>query len=105
MNEPTRKRFEARAEVFKAMGHPTRLFMLEELTRGPRCVCELQEMVAADMSTVSKHLSILRGVGLVECERRGTQMIYSITCECFGGFVKCLESVLSANRQRLAELK
>ena len=61
----------ARAAVYKALGHPTRLFIVEELSHGERCVCELTAMVGADVSTVSKHLSVLRGVGLVEDEKRG----------------------------------
>ncbi|RPJ48319.1 MAG: transcriptional regulator, partial [Candidatus Latescibacterota bacterium] len=51
---------EARARIIKAMAHPTRLFIVDELARGERCVCDLAEMVGADVSTVSKHLSILR---------------------------------------------
>ena len=47
---------EARAKVLKAMAHPSRLFILEELNKGERCVCDLTEMIGADVSTVSKHL-------------------------------------------------
>jgi len=43
----------ARAEIFKALGHPARLAMVEALGDGEQCVCELQELVGSDMSTVS----------------------------------------------------
>jgi len=56
MDKETQARCEARARIIKALGHPTRLFLVEELSRGERCVCELTEMVGSDMSTVSKHL-------------------------------------------------
>lgn len=81
------------AKVFKALGHPTRLFMALELGRGERCVCELQELVRADMSTVSKHLSILREANLVADERRGSQIFYRLTAPCVLSFMACLESL------------
>ena len=57
-------RYEARVRVVKAMAHPTRMFIVDELSRsGERCVCELTEMIGADISTVSKHLAILKNVG------------------------------------------
>ncbi len=64
-------KFEERAKVIKAMAHPSRLMMIDELSRGERCVCHLQELVGADMSTVSKHLGVLKKAGIVEDERRG----------------------------------
>ncbi|MCL5271670.1 MAG: metalloregulator ArsR/SmtB family transcription factor, partial [bacterium] len=63
MDLKTRSQCEARARIIKAMGHPTRVFMVEELSKGERCVCELTEMVGADVSTVSKHLSVLKNAG------------------------------------------
>ena len=55
--------YEARARIIKAMAHPSRLFILEELYKGERSVGELAEMVGADQSTISKHLSILKTEG------------------------------------------
>ena len=49
----TRRRLEAQARVVKALAHPTRLFLVEELCKQERCVCELQALVGADISTVS----------------------------------------------------
>ena len=54
----------ARAEIFKALGHPARLAMVVAMGDRERCVCDLQEVVGLDMSTVSKHLSILRKAGI-----------------------------------------
>ena len=84
----------ARAEIFKALGHPTRLAMVMALDEGERCVCELQELVGSDMSTVSKHLTILRTVGLVETDRRGKQIFYSLKIPCTPGFVTCVDKAL-----------
>ena len=54
VDKATADRLAPRARVMKAMAHPTRLYIVEELARGERCVHELTDMVGADMSTVSK---------------------------------------------------
>jgi len=102
MDKKTRQALAMKAEIFKAMGHPTRLFMLEVLSEGPRCVCELQEMIGADMSTISKHLTIMRNVGLVDSEKQGTKVIYRSTIGCLRSFSKCLETVIQKRRDALA---
>ncbi len=84
----------ARAEIFKALGHPARLSMVIELGKGERCVCELQQLVGSDMSTVSKHLTVLRSVGLVEADKRGKQVFYSLKLPCTLGFVDCVDNAL-----------
>jgi DNA-binding transcriptional ArsR family regulator len=95
VDETTRRRYDARARIIKAMGHGTRLYLVDELSRGERCVCELQALVGADMSTVSKHLAVLREAGIVRDEKRGNQVFYSLRCPCVLNFFACVESVLS----------
>jgi DNA-binding transcriptional ArsR family regulator len=95
----TQARFEARAAVIKAMAHPTRLFIVEELSRSERCVCELTEMIGADMSTVSRHLALLKGAGIVEDEKRGAQVFYKLRMPCILNFFQCVESVIRAKAQ------
>jgi len=95
---------EARADILKAMAHPARLFMMEELAKGERCVCELREMVGTDLSTVSKHLSVLRNAGLVDMDKRGPQVFYSLTTPCILKFVNCIDAVVRSNAARHLEL-
>ena len=85
---------ECRAKVMKALAHPSRLFIVDELSRGERCVCELTEMIGADVSTVSKHLAVLREAGLVLDERRGVQIFYRLRVPCILNFFGCVEAVL-----------
>jgi ArsR family transcriptional regulator len=98
---PTKADFEARARVMKALAHPTRLMMIEELSRGERCVADLRDLADCDLSTVSKHLSLLKDAGMVEDEKRGKQVYYRLRVPCVLNFFHCLESVLTA-RDRLA---
>jgi ArsR family transcriptional regulator len=81
------------ARVFKALGQPTRLFLVQELGRAPRCVRDLQALIGADMSTVSKHLAVLREAGLVRDERRGNQVVYHLAAPCVLEFMDCVARV------------
>ncbi len=97
MNWLTPQQYEARANVAKALAHPTRLLMLDVLMQQEACVCELTELTGADQSTVSKHLAILKNAGLVTCRREGTLARYSVRCRCLGEFFDCIENVLRQN--------
>jgi len=107
MNTQEKIRCEARAAVFKSLGHPTRLYIMERLREHPHCVCELTDLVGADTSTVSKHLSILKNVGLVSTRKEGTTVYYSLTCSCLLQFLEGAESLLKikaeADRAALGE--
>jgi DNA-binding transcriptional ArsR family regulator len=94
MNNQERSRFEIRAAVLKALAHPTRLYMVEELADKPLSVGELTDLIKADMSTVSKHLSILKNTGLLIAEKKGKQVYYSLRMRCALNFLSCVENVL-----------
>jgi ArsR family transcriptional regulator len=94
MDETSRAKFAARARIVKALGHPSRLAMVEELARGERCVCELRELVGTDLSTVSKHLTLLKNAGIVEDDKRGVQVFYRLKVPCVLNFFGCIEAVL-----------
>ena len=85
-----------KAQVFKALGHPSRLAMVEALLNGERCVCELQELVGSDMSTVSRHLSVLRNAGLVADRKEGLKVYYSLRMPCVARFFECVDEVLGS---------
>ena len=104
MNPKTRAIFEAQARVFKAMAHPTRLFIVDELSREERCVCELTEMVGVDVSTISRHLSVLKNAGIVKYEKRGLQVFYKLQVPCILDFICCVESVLKSTTHEQLKL-
>lgn len=80
--------------VFKALGHPSRVFIVERLKEADHCVCELSELVEADMSTVSRHLSILKRAGIVTDRKEGTTIYYSLACCCLGDMLAGVEEIL-----------
>ena len=87
-------RFEAQAQIMKALSHPTRLFIVHELAMAEKSVGELTEMVGADTSTISKHLSIMKNAGIVGFEKRGTNIYYSLKMKCVMNFFVCVNEVL-----------
>ena len=93
MDSKTRTYYDAKSRIFKALAHPTRLFIVDELSRGERCVLDLTGMVGADISTVSKHLSILKSAGIIDDNKRGTQVFYTLKCPCVVNVFSCVQDV------------
>lgn len=92
-NADTQAHYRAQARILKALAHPTRLFMVDELSRGQRSVRELTDLVGSEMSTVSKHLSLLKHAGILADEKRGSQVFYRLTTPCALKFFQCVEAV------------
>ena len=104
MDNKTKARFEARARILRAIAHPTRLFIVHELSETQKCVCELTEMVGSDISTVSKHLAVLRSAGIVQDEKRGSQVFYKLKVPCVLNFLSCVESVIESSAREQLDL-
>ena len=101
------KQYWNQSRVLKALAHPTRLYIVDRLADGELCVCQLTDEIGADISTVSKHLAVLKKAEVVVCRKQGLQMLYSLAIPCLGDFFKCLErlsdhshSATSLRRQR-----
>jgi ArsR family transcriptional regulator len=97
-------RYDKRAKVLKAMAHPSRLAMLEELADGERCVCDLQKIVGSDISTVSKHLSLMKAAGLVEDRKAGLWVHYRLRVPCVLQFMDCIEAVVDGREAATARM-
>ncbi len=87
-------RLALKAEVFKAMGHPLRLGIIEFLQQGDMCVCDIVAHVGTEVSNVSKHLSILKKAGLLADRRDGLKIMYRLTMPCAIDFARCVEGVV-----------
>jgi len=98
MTAAAQARFKDQARILKALAHPTRLFIVDELAHGERCVCELTELIGVEMPTVSRHLSQLRHAGLVEDEKRGAMVFYRLRVPCVLRFFKCVEAVRNSGK-------
>jgi DNA-binding transcriptional ArsR family regulator len=94
MDDRTKAICSAKARVFKALLHPSRVYIVEELSRGEQCVCRMVDQIGADFSTVSKHLAVLKQAGIVEDENRGRQVFYRLRVPCVLRFMDCIEAVI-----------
>lgn len=70
--------FRRESQVLKALANESRLLIIDRLSRGSCTVGELTDLVGTDQSTVSKHLALLRAVGMVEDRRDGANVFYSL---------------------------
>ena len=85
-----------RARVFKALGHPARLAMVDFLAKGECCVCDLME---AEMGgprklsgpTISQHLQVLKNAGVIADEKRGQRIFYRLLMPCVAGISLCVK--------------
>ena len=99
MNSREETAYRLRADIVKAMGHPTRLFIMDKLVEKAYCVNELRDMIGDDISTVSKHLSVLRKAGIIIGRKEGTQVYYSLKVPCIMNFMSCVETLLKENAE------
>lgn len=88
--------YRLRAQIIKALAHPTRLRIVERLAELETCVCELQDLVGGDVSTVSRHLSVLRNAGIVADRKDGLKVFYSLRVPCVLRFLECVDAVLQS---------
>jgi ArsR family transcriptional regulator, arsenate/arsenite/antimonite-responsive transcriptional repressor len=97
----TRKNQE-RARILKALAHPSRIFIVDTLQKGPQCVQDLTGAIGADTSTGSKHLSVLKNAGIVYDTKEGTTVYYALTCGCIQQFLNGTEVIMRNNLERNA---
>ncbi len=94
MQKYNRDKIRPTADFFKALGHPTRLWIVEQLADGAEhCVCEFVDAVGDEFPTISRHLSVLKDAGVVLDERRGKSIYYHLACPCVTTMLNCLKSV------------
>ncbi|MGC8861567.1 MAG: ArsR/SmtB family transcription factor [Armatimonadota bacterium] len=73
-------------ELFKALGDPTRLRIIELLARnGETCVCRIVEKIGANQPAVSHHMGRLKQAGLVKARRKGQWIYYSLNLDALQG--------------------
>lgn len=71
------------SDVFKALADPTRRQILDRLKEGPLTAGEIAEGFAISKPSVSHHLALLKGAGLIESEKNGQFLIYSLNLSVF----------------------
>ena len=83
------------AELFKTLGHPVRIKILQMLTKGERCVCEIMENIDIEQSNLSQHLGVLKKQGLIDSRKDGQRVIYWIAYPSVKQLIEAAEQTLS----------
>jgi len=101
--------YQAKAELFRTLGHPLRIRVLELLQDGPRPVTELLVDLGVQASTLSQQLAVLRRAGIVVSTRKGTSVVYELAASGVAELMRAarrfLSEVLDDQGQLLAELR
>jgi ArsR family transcriptional regulator len=94
LNENERRRYELQAEVLKALGHPIRLAIMQFLSKQEKCVCDIVDYVGTSQSNISKHLSIMKQVGILSDRKEGLSVYYRLEMPCALNFFKCVRDIM-----------
>jgi len=95
MNKDIEKEFLEKADIFKALAHPTRLFIIHAVKDKKMSVKELTEIVGVDISTMSKHLDILKKNKIIEGEKVKNFIYYRLAIPCVLEFMNCAGKVIN----------
>jgi ArsR family transcriptional regulator len=93
-----------KAELFKALGHPVRVRVLELLAVGDCPVSEMLADTGVEPSTLSTHLAVLRRAGVVTGHRDGSSVVYSLTDPAVAGFLAAARTFLLRSLARGSDL-
>ncbi len=97
LNQPL---YAAKADLFRALGHPARIRILELLVEDERPVSGLLDETGLEASTLSQHLAVIKRTGLVESSRKGNVVTYRITDPSVEQFLAAARNVLAATLGR-----
>ncbi len=96
--------YAAKADLFRALGHPARIRILELLLDDEQPVSDLLVEIGLEPSTLSQHLAVMKRIGLVESSRKGNAVTYRLTDPSVGDFLIAASTVLASTlgKARLA---
>jgi len=86
--------YDKQAEILKALAHPVRIAILDFLKDGEQCVCDIAKYAGSERSNVSKHLSLMVNVGVLESRKEGLKVIYNLKARCIMDFFECITTCL-----------
>ncbi len=98
------KQAQARALIMQSLAHPVRLIVVEALSKGDLCVCELNDLVSVDQSTLSRHLARLKQTGIVTERKEGVKVFHHLATPCILKVFECTERVLANHLKKQAAL-
>lgn len=89
--------YKLKTNVLKALSHPIRLMIIDNLRHGEKTVSELVRAINEEQSNISKHLGILKTNGLISDRKAGLNVFYSLKVQCITDLFCCLDSMIEEN--------
>jgi ArsR family transcriptional regulator len=93
-----------KADILKGIAHPVRLRVVEALAKREMCVCEIAELFDFDRTTISKHLSLMKSLGILDSRKDGLNVMYSLRMRCLASLLSCVEKVVLGQEADLSAL-
>lgn len=93
-----------KAGIFQALGHPTRVAIVELLIDGELSVSQICTQVGIEQSNASQHLAVLRNKHIVQTRKHGNQIHYSLSDPVFGQLLKSLRTFFHAHMTEALQL-
>ena len=88
------ERSRRKAEVLKGLAHPVRVAIAEMLEERELCACEIAERFSCDRTTTSKHLTVMRQLGILEDRREGQNIYYRLKMVCLVRALRCIDGLI-----------
>lgn len=95
MKQEVIDKYQKEAAIFSALSHPIRLFVLHKINSASHSVTELALMAGIDISTMSKHLDLLKRYGIIRGEKQKNAVYYRLSIPCLLEFMKCAKQITS----------
>ena len=89
------ERDQRRAEILKGLAHPVRIAIAEMLREGELRASEIADHFSCDRTTTSKHLAVMRNLGILSTRREGPNLWYSLRMVCLVDALACVDKVLN----------
>jgi ArsR family transcriptional regulator len=85
--------------ILKALANPVRIGIVEALAERELCVCQISEKFTLDRTSVSKHLSLLKSLGILDCHKEGLHVFYSLRIKCLPDLLRCIEHIAASGNE------
>lgn len=79
--------------ILKALAHPVRFSIVHALDGGEKSVQEIGELFSCDRTTISKHLAVMRELGILSCRKEGLRVFYALRVLCLPSMLRCVHKI------------